>query len=177
MVSIQIDMLAMFVLNSNSSLATYVSYILVGNRRCGCKIHAQYHNAFCPTLSTDGFDAVDDDDLAELDMNGVIAKYHSQSPRCWICRSTVQDADEPLVRDCSCHGGSGYAHLSCLVTYAEGKCFDWSCSTLEEPWKTCSICKEVYQNQLARDMDTAFENFVGNEQNPHETGRTLGKNR
>ena len=31
------------------------------------------------------------------------------------------DDEMPLVRDCSCRGDSGFAHLSCLTTYAEQK--------------------------------------------------------
>ena len=31
------------------------------------------------------------------------------------------DDEMPLVRDCSCRGDSGFAHLSCLKTYAEQK--------------------------------------------------------
>ena len=46
----------------------------------------------------------------------------SSTASCWICLDSEPDDDgRPLVRDCACRGDSGWAHLSCLVDYAESK--------------------------------------------------------
>lgn len=49
----------------------------------------------------------------------------SEGPRCWIC---LDDGDEerPLRRDCACKGAAGYAHLACIVMYAERKSQQWN---------------------------------------------------
>jgi hypothetical protein len=66
----------------------------------------------------------------------------------------------PLVRDCSCRGDSaGFAHLSCLTTYAEQKCKragDRDHDAFTEPWETCNNCKQPFQNQLAIDLSSAL---------------------
>lgn len=42
------------------------------------------------------------------------------APSCWIClEEGPDDTGAPLVLDCSCRGSAGFAHLSCLVKYAE----------------------------------------------------------
>ena len=44
----------------------------------------------------------------------------ANAPSCWICLEEGPDeTGAPLVRDCSCRGSAGFAHLSCLVKYAE----------------------------------------------------------
>jgi len=51
-------------------------------------------------------------------------KSEDGSPSCWICLCDEPDDDGKLpVRDCSCRGdtGAGYAHLSCIVQYAQTK--------------------------------------------------------
>ena len=47
----------------------------------------------------------------------------STSAACWICFDGDPDENgKPIVRDCSCHGeDAGFAHLSCLIKYAETK--------------------------------------------------------
>ncbi len=44
-------------------------------------------------------------------------------PSCYICLDEGPDeAGKPLVRDCSCRGDTaGFAHLSCIIEYAEQK--------------------------------------------------------
>ena len=40
-------------------------------------------------------------------------------PHCWICHEEdTNELGETLRRDCSCRGDSGFAHLSCIVEYA-----------------------------------------------------------
>jgi E3 ubiquitin-protein ligase DOA10 len=41
---------------------------------------------------------------------------------CFICLDVGPDDEgKPLVRDCSCRGDAGVAHLSCLTMYAKQK--------------------------------------------------------
>jgi hypothetical protein len=48
------------------------------------------------------------------------ANADGNAPSCWICLEEGPDeTGAPLVRDCSCRGSAGFAHLSCLVKYAE----------------------------------------------------------
>jgi hypothetical protein len=70
-----------------------------------------------------------------------------------------------LVRDCSCRGpGAGFAHLSCIVEYAEQKSKQtarklpmWRFS---EPWNVCPNCKQPFKNQLSLDLSSAFVSFA-----------------
>ncbi|KAL3798449.1 hypothetical protein ACHAW5_007401 [Stephanodiscus triporus] len=82
---------------------------------------------------------------------------------CYFCLDEGPDEEgEPLVRDCSCRGDSaGFAHLSCIVHYAEHK------STLEAnspafttSWEDCPNCKQPYQNKLSLDLASAFVSFA-----------------
>ncbi|KAL9187549.1 hypothetical protein ACHAXT_001652 [Thalassiosira profunda] len=88
------------------------------------------------------------------------------SGECWICLDGgPDDAGQPLVRDCSCRGVSaGFAHLSCLVEYAEQKCDGNVVSTIDpswtEPFKVCPNCKQEYRSKLAIDLATACVDFV-----------------
>ena len=75
---------------------------------------------------------------------------------CWICLAEGPDeSGEPLGRDCSCRGGSGFAHLSCILEYAKQKSRQWDESEedpgfeLTEPWRECPNCHQKYQNDLA----------------------------
>ena len=59
--------------------------------------------------------------------NGLNSVRGAKSPgaegaSCWIClEEEADDSGEPLRRDCSCRGGSGWAHLSCIVEYSKQK--------------------------------------------------------
>jgi hypothetical protein len=70
------------------------------------------------------------------------------------------------VRDCSCRGHSGFAHLPCLVKYAEnmgGQALDVvseeSVQKMSAFFLKCSNCKQAYQNDLGGDMAKAFIAF------------------
>jgi hypothetical protein len=76
-------------------------------------------------------------------------------------------ADEegmPLVRDCSCRGDSaGFAHFSCLTTYAEQKSKAAShgdMKTFVKPWNKCNNCKQPFQGQLTVDLASSFVSFA-----------------
>ena len=83
---------------------------------------------------------------------------------CYFCLGEEGDDEgKPLVRDCSCRGNSGFAHLSCLTKYAEQKCRaagDGEMATFTEPWYKCNNCKQPFQNQLAIDLASACVSFA-----------------
>ena len=83
---------------------------------------------------------------------------------CYFCLGEEADEEgKPLVRDCSCRGDSGFAHLSCLAQYAEQKCKaagDGDFDAFSTPWYTCNNCKQPFQNQLSVDLASAFVEFA-----------------
>ncbi len=74
------------------------------------------------------------------------------------------ESGKHLRRDCSCRGESaGFAHLSCLVTYAVKKNEDWDGRELDqfiEPWVVCPRCCQPYQNELSLDLADSFVTYV-----------------
>jgi hypothetical protein len=93
---------------------------------------------------------------------------------CYICLDEGPDkAGRPLVRDCSCRGDTaGFAHLSCIIEYAEQKSkqaadLDLECFSM--PWVKYNNCNQDFQNQASLDLSSAFTscaekayNFPGN---------------
>ena len=103
---------------------------------------------------------------------------------CFIClegddeddtTTTTTTIGEPLVRNCSCRGDSaGFAHMSCMVKYAEQKCKQAAAKpsfpapwgpcpdlmTFAEPWTICPNCKQSYQQQVAIDLSSSFVTFT-----------------
>ncbi len=87
---------------------------------------------------------------------------------CYICLDEEPDeAGESPVWDCSCRGDAiGFAHLSCVVKYAEQKsnqAADWSPAALTafaEPWRMCPNCKQPYKSKLSLDVSSAFVQFA-----------------
>ena len=90
------------------------------------------------------------------------------SPTCWICLCDEPDDTGLLpVRDCSCRGdtGAGYAHLSCIVQYAQTKSKEASNNNKShdkffEAWQTCPNCEQEYQHQLAIDLSDSLLEFM-----------------
>jgi len=86
---------------------------------------------------------------------------------CWIClEEGTDELGKPLVRNCSCRGEFGFAHLSCIIQYAEQKsrCVHDSVNGFLDdfngPWGKCPNCKQRYMNELALDLATAFLTFT-----------------
>ena len=90
---------------------------------------------------------------------------------CWLClEEGPDDSGKPLVRDCSCRGSSGVAHISCIIKYAKKESrrlyerFDF-----EGPGKcirsfdSCPNCKQSYQNDLSKTLAKVCMEFVENE--------------
>ena len=66
---------------------------------------------------------------------------------CYICLGPG-DEEEGLVRGCSCRGGAGFAHVSCLARQAEvaverGSGPGW------ERWHTCGLCEQLYHGVVS----------------------------
>ncbi|KAK1740074.1 hypothetical protein QTG54_009024 [Skeletonema marinoi] len=83
---------------------------------------------------------------------------------CWLClEEGPDDSGAPLVRDCSCRGHSGFAHLPCLIQYAESKSRDLAergALTLreffqEKIFEQCPNCKQTFQGNIPYGMTTA----------------------
>ena len=88
-----------------------------------------------------------------------------ETASCWIClEEGLDESGQPLRRDCSCRGKhAGFAHLSCLIKYAESKCkqlWTFKASTFVEPWGVCQNCKQPFQNELAMDLSVACVSFA-----------------
>ena len=87
---------------------------------------------------------------------------------CWLCLEEGPDeSGKPLVRDCSCRGSSGVAHIACIIGYAESE----SRQIYERegpakciiPFHDCPSCKQPYQNDVRKDLAKAAVKFVESE--------------
>jgi hypothetical protein len=90
---------------------------------------------------------------------------------CYLCLDGgLDDADQPLRRDCACRGtDAGYVHLSCLTDFAETKSMQaHGMQEFIKPWEVCPSCHQKYQNDLAIDIATKFVSFV-RKQYPDDT--------
>ncbi len=91
-----------------------------------------------------------------------------EAPCCWLCLEEGPDASGmPLVRDCSCRGTSGYAHLTCAVKYTESRCRSAyeheEESSFNEYFRFCPNCKQLHQGDVQFSMVTAQCDFVERE--------------
>ena len=60
-------------------------------------------------------------------------------------------------------GFLGFAHLSCLVTYADSKSrdlLDADEDDFHEPWRECPHCRQNYQRQVALDMANSLLSII-----------------
>lgn len=92
---------------------------------------------------------------------GIVTEHDGAA--CYLCLGDEADEEAmPLVRDCSCRGDSaGFAHLDCLIKYAEQKSKGASIlGAFDEPWRVCNNCTQLFQNQLSTDMASAFVSFA-----------------
>ena len=84
---------------------------------------------------------------------------------CYICLDEGPDeAGKPLVRDCSCRGDTaGFAHLYCIIEFAKQKskqAADSDLAGFSTPWDECNNCNQLFQNQVALDLSSAFYLFA-----------------
>lgn len=88
--------------------------------------------------------------------------FTEEDPCCWICLSDGLDAGGvPLTRSCSCRGSTGFAHVSCIVGWAENECKRGD--NTNDSFSVCPICKQLYQNDLRNDLSKAHVKFVERE--------------
>jgi len=90
----------------------------------------------------------------------------SSSSCCWLCLGDGPDASGmPLVRNCSCRGSSGLAHLSCIIRYAEidGRNSYRSTGNIGAAFQQCRNCKQEFQNDLRYHLERARVLFVERE--------------
>eukprot|EP00984_Skeletonema_dohrnii_P013938 scaffold5837_cov98-Skeletonema_dohrnii-CCMP3373.AAC.10 len=88
---------------------------------------------------------------------------------CWLClEEGPDDSGAPLVRNCSCRGSSGFAHLSCIIEYAENMARQIiggvaNAAVREHGYIRaffkCPNCKQDYQDDLKYDILKAFVAF------------------
>mmetsp|Transcript_24833 Transcript_24833/g.49651 ORF Transcript_24833/g.49651 Transcript_24833/m.49651 type:complete len:387 (+) Transcript_24833:115-1275(+) len=91
----------------------------------------------------------------------------SDCPSCWLCLEEGSDTSgKPLIRNCSCRGTSGYAHISCIVHYAEHKgrqgygSSNHNFNNVCRYFKFCPNCNQEYQNDVQCDLSKAMVSFV-----------------
>ena len=94
----------------------------------------------------------------------------SEAPICWICLSESPDASgKPLVRECSCRGTSGWAHVSCIIDWASNNERNKTSSTgsattaVDDGFMVCPNCKQMYQKGLKSELSKAQVAFVEQE--------------
>ncbi len=123
-------------------------------------------DALPPTKKRTAFDAgFSDDDAPSMKTVSPLEEI----PCCWLClEEGPDDEGAPLVRDCSCRGLSGFAHLSCIINYAENKGRQAQCShdhygDTKKAFEQCHNCKQNYQNNLRRDLMKARLAFAEKE--------------
>lgn len=89
------------------------------------------------------------------------------APCCWLCHEEGQSG-KPLVRKCSCRGSTGFAHLSCIVDYAEyqGKkalLNDNLAESITKAFDICPNCGQEYQGLVEYELKKAAVDFAEKE--------------
>ena len=78
---------------------------------------------------------------------------------CFICMDGA--AAEGLVRGCSCRGGAGFAHVSCLARGAQAA-VERDADTGWARWHTCGLCKQEYHGVVRCALGWAcWKTYVG----------------
>jgi tetratricopeptide (TPR) repeat protein len=99
---------------------------------------------------------------------GLPDRVDDDAPCCWICFEEGGGPDasgKPLIRNCSCRGTSGFAHLSCAVTFAENKCkdaYEFE-EYLADYFTVCFNCEQDYQGEVKYAMAKAEVEFIERE--------------
>jgi hypothetical protein len=105
-----------------------------------------------------------------------LVSSHEGKAVCYLCLDGgVDESDQPLRRDCACHGSdAGFVHLLCLTKYAAASKSNWPCTISEviKPWEVCPNCRQEYRNELAVDIATEFVSYV-RRQYPDDTQRQV----
>ena len=92
----------------------------------------------------------------------------TEGQTCFICMDG--DAEEGLVRGCSCRGASGFAHVSCLarqakILVAEAEERDLDDDAFNARWRrwyTCGLCEQNYHSVVKCALGWAcWKTYVG----------------
>lgn len=95
-----------------------------------------------------------------------VSSCSNDGASCWICLEEGPDeTGESVVRGCSCRGDAGYAHVKCLMLYAETKSLQYleknEGDRVTKPWNQCPNCEQEYnENGLGLKMATGFVSFT-----------------
>ena len=108
-----------------------------------------------------------DDDGGDKKRAVVATDAADEEDMCWLCLDAAHESGESLRRDCSCRGGSGWAHFPCIVEYAKQKTEEWDDKDIPddfgkftEQWSNCPNCKQPSQNDLSVELAREFVAFV-----------------
>ena len=95
---------------------------------------------------------------------------------CYIC---LEDgSEEGLVRGCSCRGGAGFAHVSCLAKQAKILYAEAEERHLDDDqwkrWYSCRLCEQNYHGVVACALGWAcWKNYVGRPETDVARGRAI----
>ena len=134
------------------------------------QIRAEYHDAISSTMAS-------------------IAPNPDDNNTCWVCLNGAGDKSSPLLRDCACHGSSGFAHLKCLSRSAINHTESFLHSKNEKPsggsnrhsggsnrhssvgshfgprgcnpWSECPLCKYPYEGETLQALACAIQQRYG----------------
>jgi hypothetical protein len=99
------------------------------------------------------------------------------SATCWICLDALDENNAELKRGCACRGDdSGWAHISCLSTYAQKrseKVYAAKIGTasskptefieaIKDAWQKCPTCMQKFTGDVLSDMSMAFSDSCDN---------------
>ena len=87
---------------------------------------SKQHQRRCKKCIADNKESQLDYPKTETSVPTTAGSNNSKSPgegvSCWIClEEGADEKGQPLRRDCSCRGDSGYMHVSCVARYALNK--------------------------------------------------------
>ena len=85
---------------------------------------------------------------------------------CYIClENSVDDNNQPLLRNCACRGDAGWAHVACLAEFAASKITEREAQREQDTafdvailWENCTLCKTPHMMNMALAMTEAFVN-------------------
>jgi len=104
-----------------------------------------------------------DKDLLKSTRDNIISTVIStpvpKDATCYLCGGGDLDA-APLVRDCSCLGYNGWAHIQCIVNYAETVSDKNYSVEFSRGWKSCGSCEQPFKNEVAINMSIRFIGYA-----------------
>jgi hypothetical protein len=105
----------------------------------------------------------------------------TQGQTCFICLDG--DAEEGLVRGCSCRGGAGFAHVSCLARQAQVLVAEAEERNLDDDafnarwrrWDECRLCEQSYHGVVRCALGWAcWKTYVGRQEADEVRSMAMG---